>query len=124
MEKNKSWEIITNVGKKIRMIWSDIADDNNLSINISGLSSLSSFNFVSKNNLKYKTLITQEMLKNGILASNSVYTSIAHTNECLAKYSDNLNEIFKIIKSCEKRVKNIDTLIEGPVCHNGFYRLN
>ena len=124
MEKNKSWEIITNIGKKIRMIWSDIADDNNLSINISGLSSLSSFNFVSKNNLKYKTLITQEMLKNGILASNSVYTSIAHTNECLAKYSDNLNEIFKIIKSCEKRVKNIDTLIEGPVCHNGFYRLN
>ena len=124
MEKNKSWEIITNVGKKIRMIWSDIADDNNLSINISGLSSLSSFNFISKNNLKYKTLITQEMLKNGILASNSVYTSIAHTNECLVKYSDNLNKIFKIIKSCEKRVKNIDKLIEGPVCHNGFYRLN
>jgi hypothetical protein len=64
------------------------------------------------------------MLKNGILASNSVYTSIAHTNECLIKYSDNLNKIFKIIKSCEKRVKNIDKLIEGPVCHNGFYRLN
>ena len=64
------------------------------------------------------------MLKNSILASNSVYTSIAHTNECLDKYSDNLNEIFKIIKSCQKGVKNIDTLIEGPVCHNGFYRLN
>ena len=53
-----------------------------------------------------------------------VYTSIAHTNECLDKYSDHLNEIFKIIKSCENRDKNIDTLIEGPVCHNGFYRLN
>jgi len=124
MEKNKSWEIITKVGKKIRMIWSDIADDNNLSINITGLSALSSFNFVSQSNLKYKTLITQEMLKNGILASNSVYTSIAHTNECLDKYTYHLNEIFKIIKSCENRVKNIDTLIEGPVCHNGFYRLN
>ena len=124
MEKKKSWEIITNVGKKIKSIWSDIADGNNLSINISGLSSLSSFNFVSQNNLKYKTLITQEMLKNNILASNSVYTSIAHTNECLDKYSYHLNEIFKIIKSCENGINNIDQLIEGPVCHNGFYRLN
>ena len=40
------------------------------------------------------------------------------------KYSYNLNKIFKIIESCEKRGKNIDKLIEGPVCHNGFYRLN
>ena len=124
MEKKKSWEIITNVGKKIKSIWSDISDEYNLSINISGLSSLSSFNFVSQNNLKYKTLITQEMLKNNILASNSVYTSIAHTNECLDKYSYHLNEIFKIIKSCENGINNIDKLIEGPICHNGFYRLN
>ena len=124
MEKNKSWEIITNIGKKIRISWKKIADNNNLSITISGISALSSFNFESKNNLKYKTLITQEMLKKSILASNSIYTSVAHTNECLDKYTEHLNEIFSIIKKCESGVKNIDTLIEGPVCHDGFYRLN
>ena len=124
MEKNKSWEIITNIGKKIRISWKKIADNNNLSITISGISALSSFNFESKNNLKYKTLITQEMLKKSILASNSIYTSVAHTNECLDKYTEHLNEIFSMIKKCESGVKNIDTLIEGPVCHDGFYRLN
>ena len=106
------------------MIWQDISDDNNLSINISGIPALSSFNFLSENNLKYKTLITQEMLKNSILASNSVYTSVAHTTECLDKYSVHLNKIFSLIKSCENGVKDIDNLIEGPVCHGGFYRLN
>lgn len=124
MEQNKSWEIITNIGKKIRMIWRDISNVYDLNINISGLLALSSFNFQSKNNLKYKTLITQEMLKNNILASNSVYTSVAHTNECLEKYSDQLNKVFLTIKNCEDEVKNIDTLIEGPICHDGFYRLN
>ena len=64
------------------------------------------------------------MLKKSILASNSIYTSDAHTNECLDKYTEHLNEIFSIIKKCESGVKNIDTLIEGPVCHDGFYRLN
>ena len=124
MEQNKSWEIITNIGKKIRKIWLDISDSHDLNMNISGLLALSSFNFESKNNLKYKTLITQEMLKQNILASNSIYTSVVHDDDCLEKYSHHLNQLFEIIKKCEDEVINIDTLIEGPICHNGFYRLN
>ena len=124
MEQNKSWEVITTIGKKIRKIWLDISDSHDLNINISGLLALSSFNFESKNNLKYKTLITQEMLKQNILASNSIYTSVVHDDDCLEKYSHHLNQLFEIIKKCEDEVINIDTLIEGPICHNGFYRLN
>ena len=124
MEQNKSWEVITTIGKKIRKIWLDISDSHDLNINISGLLALSSFNFESRNNLKYKTLITQEMLKQNILASNSIYTSVVHNDDCLEKYSHHLNQLFEIIKKCEDEVINIDTLIEGPICHNGFYRLN
>ena len=58
----------------------------------------------SKKNLffEYKTLITQEMLKKGYLASNSIYLSVAHTDQILNSYLDNLNlvKVLKIIK-CE-----------------------
>ena len=64
------------------------------------------------------------MLKQNILASNSIYTSVVHNDDCLEKYSHHLNQQFEIIKKCEDEVINIDTLIEGPICHNGFYRLN
>ena len=124
MEEIKSWEMITKIGKKIRKIWINISESYDLNINISGLCALSSFNFVSKNNLKYKTLITQEMLKKNILASNSVYTAVVHDDECLEKYSVQLDKVFGIIKKCEDEVINIDTIIEGPICHDGFYRLN
>jgi glutamate-1-semialdehyde 2,1-aminomutase len=45
---------------------------------------LCSFTFKSINSNKYKTLITQEMLKKKYLASNLVYVSIAH-DEKLSK---------------------------------------
>ena len=35
MEQNKSWEVITTIGKKIRKIWLDISDSQDLNINIS-----------------------------------------------------------------------------------------
>ena len=34
------------------------------------------FSFNSQNNLKYKTFITQEMLKSNILASNVIYICV------------------------------------------------
>ncbi len=123
MEKIKSWEIITNLGKKVRKGWDDLAKNNRLKIIISGIPAISSYSF-SNNNLKYKTYITQEMLKKGFLASTDFYSCIAHTERHLDNYFDHLENIFSIISKCEKKEKNIDELLEGPVCHNGFYRLN
>ena len=34
-----------------------------------------------KNTIAYKTLISEELLSNGFLASNSLYVCIEHTNE-------------------------------------------
>ena len=127
MERIKSWEIITAKGNKMRNGWNKIAEDNNLKINVSGIPSLS-FYYINTNDsedfLKYKTFITQEMLKKGFLASNNFYASIAHSDLNMEQYFEALNPLFKIIKKCEDGYLNIDSLLEGPVCHSGFKRLN
>jgi glutamate-1-semialdehyde aminotransferase len=124
MERIKSWEIITEAGKKMQAGWSKIANDNNLKIKISGIPALSTYMFQSENNLEYKTLITQEMLKKSFLASTNFYAAIVHTNEKFDKYFDVLNDIYYSIQRCENGELNISDLLDGPVCHTGFQRLN
>jgi glutamate-1-semialdehyde 2,1-aminomutase len=111
MKKVKSWKIIDNNGKKI------------IEIDIFGLPALCSFIFLSKNSQKYKTLITQEMLKKGFLASNAVYSCTSHTNAILEKYFWELEKVFKIIQDCENGL-DINKILKYPVSHSGFQRLN
>ena len=123
MDTLKSWEIITNAGKYLREGWEKIANENKLKIEISGIPALSSFRIISNYSQEYKTLITQEMLKEGILAANSCYLSIAHKNKVIDNYLDHLNKVFKIIRTCEEK-KNINEYLNYPVSHSGFKRLN
>ncbi len=124
MEKIKSWEIITKTGKKIKKGWSKLAKFHGLNIDIGGLDALCFFSIVSKNSNKYKTFITQEMLKKKILASNIVYVSIAHDDKSLNNYFEKLDDIFKIIKKCEDGILNIDNLLQSEEAHTTFKRLN
>jgi glutamate-1-semialdehyde 2,1-aminomutase len=124
MERERSWEIITETGSQIAKRWQEIADIHNLSINIIGLPALIGFSFNSRNTLAYKTLITQEMIKKGYLAATSIYVSIAHTNNVLDGYFGELEKVFCKIKSCESGQADINSLLEGPICHSGFKRLN
>jgi glutamate-1-semialdehyde 2,1-aminomutase len=73
--------------------------------------------------LAYKTLITQEMLKKGFLASTSVYVCTKHTKEVLDEYFVVLDEVFGLIRKCEDGL-DVNTLLEGPIAHGGFKRLN
>ena len=66
----------------------------NLPINIYGLDSIPSFKILSRDSLKYKTFITQEMLKHKILATNTIYISIVHRIEFLQKYEKVLDKYF------------------------------
>jgi glutamate-1-semialdehyde 2,1-aminomutase len=123
MKKTKSWEVVTKKGNYIREQWKKIAKKNNINIEISGIPSISRFTFKSKNHLLYKALITQIMLKKNILATDSIYLSIAHKKKIIDKYLFELNKIFKIISQYEngKKIKNLKKL---PVPHTGFQRLN
>ena len=123
MKREKSWETITSVGKNISSRWKSLANKHELSINTWGLPAIGGFTFNYPNALSYKTLITQEMLKKGYLASNSVYVCIEHTEELIDDYFSNLDPIFSIIKDCEEGL-DVNSLLEGPKCHSGFKRLN
>jgi len=123
MENTKSWDVITRKGKKIRKMWQDLAHKNSLNISHWGLPSLTGFTFKSSNALEYKTLITQEMLKKGFLASNCVYVSIAHSEQIIDTYFEHLSSIFELIRECEDG-REVSSVLEGPVCHSGFKRLN
>jgi glutamate-1-semialdehyde 2,1-aminomutase len=123
MERVKSWETITNTGLEIKNRWQKLADDHQLSISQWGIPALTGFSFNSDNNLAYKTYITQEMLKKGYLAANSIYVSVAHTNQILDSYFYELNKLFTDIRDFEDG-KDVMTLLKGPVCHGGFKRIN
>lgn len=123
MERVESWKTITQTGLKIRELWQQLADKHGLSIEHWGLPALTGFSVKSENNLAYKTLITQEMLKKGYLAGNSIYVSIEHTEDKLDEFFAQLDPVFGLIKECEEG-RDIKSLLNGPLCHGGFKRLN
>ena len=62
MRRLKSYKFIKRQGKKIKKIWKELSDEFRVPITISGLDSIPSMNF-KKNDLLYKTILIQEMLK-------------------------------------------------------------
>ena len=123
MEREKSWQAITQIGNNISNQWESLADRYQLDISTWGLPALSGYTFNLPNALSYKTLITQEMLKKGYLAANSVYACIEHKQGIVDGYFSELEPIFAMIRECEEGL-DVNTLLEGPLCHSGFKRLN
>ena len=124
MERCKSWESITKVGEIIGEQWKILAKKYQVPIKVSGLPSMIGFIIHSDDWLKYKTYITQEMLKSNILASNVIYVCIDHGKAEIDNYFRVLDPLFKTIGACENSDLSIDTLLDGPVSHGTFKRLN
>ena len=123
MERMRSWDLITQTGLSIRARWEALAQATGLELDHWGLPALTGFTVHSPHALEYKTLITQEMLANGYLASNSVYVCTEHTTEVIDGYFEALAPVFRTIKECEEG-RDVMTLLKGPVAHGGFKRLN
>ena len=123
MKRMKSWKILIKNGKYINKCWKNLAKKYNLNIKIEGIESITSFRFLSKFNLEYKTLIAQEMLKKGYLASNLIYINIFHNKKLIDNYIKKLDPVFKKIKFFENN-GNISKYLKGPKCQSTFSRLN
>lgn len=123
MKRIESWTKISETGLNVSKGWSQLAKDYDLNIKVFGISAMPMFYFESDKRLEYKTFLTQEMLKKGFLANTSFYSSISHTQDIVDEYFFELEKVFKEIKECESG-KNILELLDGPVCHDGFARLN
>jgi glutamate-1-semialdehyde aminotransferase len=124
MERVKSWEIITAIGKKMQEGWHKLAKSYKLNITLAGIPALTTYSFDYPDALAYKTLVAQEMLKKGFLASTSFYASTAHTDQNLESYFTALDDVYQLIEKCESGRLSIHDLLEGPICHSGFKRLN
>ena len=124
MEKNKSWEYITKLGRKIKRKWVKLASKHKLLIRTWGIDAMPGFSFISTNDMIYKTFITQEMLKNRILASNNIYCSVSHNEKILKNYFNKLDHIFGKIKKIEEEKLNPKFFLEGPTSISGLNRLN
>lgn len=122
MERVRSWELITRTGKGIMDRWRGVAAEQGVGITITGLPAFAAFGFDGPNALAYKTLLTQEMLALGYLASTLVYVSTEHTAAVVDDYFEDLRGVFRTIRECEDG-RDLASLLHGPVCDVGFKRL-
>ncbi len=123
MEREKTWEFINAKGKEIGERWIKLAEKHDIPLEISGINALISFKICHDNWLKFKTMITQEMLDKGVLASNTVYLCTEHSSSIINEYFEKLDPVFGMISDCF-RGRAVDDILKGPVCHAGFSRLN
>jgi len=115
---------LNEIGKNLKKQILDAANKTSFDLKIIGIDSVPIFIFPTEQALALKSLFTQEMLKRGFLASNVIYLSIAHSAEVCEKYILAVTEVFTILQSALGKNKDIASLIDGPVCHSGFQRLN
>lgn len=104
--------------------WRQLGTRHGVAIDVSGLPALASLGFRGPRATAYKTLLAQEMLAKGYLASVLVYAATVHTAEVVEKYVDALDSVFALIGQCEADREDVMRLLKGPVSHSGFKRLN
>jgi glutamate-1-semialdehyde aminotransferase len=123
MEKIRSWEKITDIGKNFIKIWKKISKKNSLNIKIEGIPSLAKF-FFEKDHLVLKTLLTQEFLKYNILGTNSIYACTSHDEGALKKYEYFLDKIFYKISNIYRDGNDPREYLIGEESYAPFSRLN
>jgi glutamate-1-semialdehyde 2,1-aminomutase len=114
----KVFKKINDNGKMIKNIWSNLSKKNNVPIKVMGTNGIPSFEFCN-DHAKNKTFLTQEMLKNKILATNIVYINIFHNKNNIKRYANILDKIFYDIST-----KNIKKILKSKVCYKPINRIN
>ncbi len=113
---------LVETGERITEGWLEAAEKNGLKIQTAGIPPLAKFSFDYDSSDALITLLTQEMLKRGFLARDSVYVSYCHGEKEVKEYLSAVNEVFNMIKGALENNK-VSEMLEGPVKHSGFTRL-
>ena len=109
---------IENNAKLIKSIWLDLSKKYNVPIKVTGRNCILSFEFL-KNHPQRKTYLTQEMLKNKILATNMIYVTMLHNKKNINKYIKILDTVFLNISK-----KNIKKILKSKICFKPINRIN
>ncbi len=122
MLKNNVPSHLCKIGNLISKGWRELAASHGLKINVIGIPPLTTLVFDYDESQALHTLFTQEMLNRGFLASKSVYVSYSHAEEHVAKYLENVDEVFGTIRKAIENGK-VQSFLKGPIAHTGFRRL-
>jgi glutamate-1-semialdehyde 2,1-aminomutase len=114
----KVFKKIENNGKLIKSIWLDLSIKHDVPINVMGTNAIPSFEF-NTNHTQKKTFLTQQMVKNKILATNMIYISIFHNKDNIKKYIKILDKVFYDISK-----KNIKSILKSKLCFKPINRIN
>jgi len=122
MERTRSWEKISSVGRDVKSGWNAIARELELPISVAGLDALASFKFIDSRSNVFKTFITQEMLKRGYLAGTTFYASTEHSSRRISGYLDALEGVMTFIAD-KWDTAHFEQYLVGPEAHQTFRRL-
>ncbi len=114
---------LKKIDQRIRAGLTKLFSTKGLDVEVVGMPAVPILAIKEEKPLVLKTLITQEMLKMGFLASNVIFVSSAHTEEVIDEYLKNMEDVLSRIVLAKKNGK-LENMLEGPVCHGGFKRLN
>jgi glutamate-1-semialdehyde 2,1-aminomutase len=110
-------------GEMVRNGWKLAAERAGLSIEIGGIAPMSHFALECEHGQAVHTLFTQIMLEKGFLAGKAFYATYAHKDHILEEYLQATQETFAILAVAIEH-GTVMQMLQGPVAHTGFARLN
>jgi glutamate-1-semialdehyde aminotransferase len=118
----RAHERLIAIGTRVLAGWRAAAARHGLAIEAGGIPPLGHFSFTYPNGQAMRTLFTQLMLERGFLATGALYAMLAHTDEHLDRYLENVDAVFGEIARAVAD-GTVGDLLRAPVAHAGFRRL-
>ena len=102
LRKNKSWEKLNSNGNYLRKKISELFIKMGFEFKINSFPPIVSFS-LKKNNELFKSFFAKEMLKERILATNTIYLNIYHTKRVVDHYINKFEKILKKFQKLDKK---------------------
>ena len=124
MEIRQSYNQLPLLGSAVKRIWKTLSSKHVNPISIYGIDALPTFVIDTKDPLAFKTVFVEMMLKQGFLATNSFYPTIAHTYDHIHSYETAVDKTFSMLATFLDSSKDILAFCSSVKCMPTFQRLN
>ena len=123
MIKENAPDYLQKTGLKIKQGLLEMARKHNIDLHVEGNPAMLHISFNYPNAQAIRTLYTQEMLKRNVLATGGIYVSLAFKDENIEEFLKAIDDVFLILKNAIEENK-VEQMLEGPIAHSSFQRLN